>query len=180
MSGVGLTIPARRSRASSRSSIVTLSEIVALTFFASASPGCDSVLMLMRSEVSLARRAEGIALEFDLDAFAASPIEIEQQVADRALLDRVDERGDLSRIGRVDRGGLGGVEMARGDELARALLARKSQHAGPMRTLFLVDDQCASGVEQKMQFLCGNRVQAASILSRPARSASARSCTSAG
>jgi hypothetical protein len=47
--------------------------------------------MLMRSEVALARRAEGIALEFDLDAFAASPIEIEQQVADRALLDRVDE-----------------------------------------------------------------------------------------
>lgn len=35
-------------------------------------------------------------------------------------------------------------------------------------------------VERKMQFLCGKRAQAASIRRRPARIASARSCTSAG
>jgi hypothetical protein len=49
-----------------------------------------------------------------------------------------------------------------------------------MRAFFLVNDQRARRVEQQMQFLCRKRAQAASILSRPARNASARSCTSAG
>ena len=56
------------------------------------------MLMLMRSEAALARGAEGVALELDLDALAATPIEIEQQKPDRAPLDRLDQRGDLGRI----------------------------------------------------------------------------------
>ncbi len=136
--------------------------------------------MLMGSEAVGAGAAKGTALELDLDALAASPIEIEQQIADRARLDRVDERGDLGRIGGIDRASLGDFEMALGDELARARFARESEHAGPMRAFFLVNDQRARRVEQQMQFLCGKRAQAASIRSRPARSASARSCTSAG
>src|ERR1700693_1167722 len=129
MSGVGSTTSLTRSRPHPRSSIVTFSAFAALIFgvrrtaCAFALPARGSMVMLMGGEAALGGRAEGTALEFDLDALAALPVEVEQQIADRALLDRVDERGDLGRIGWVDSAGLGGLEAADGDELARPLLA---------------------------------------------------------
>src|SRR5690242_8828893 len=122
MSGVVLTTPLRRSRASSRSAIVTPAEFATLISLrvcrTHRRPG--SFAMLVGCEAVGAGRAEGAALELDLNALAAAPIEIQQQVTHRARLDRVDERGNLLRIGRVDRAGLGDFEMALGDELARA------------------------------------------------------------
>src|SRR6516225_4460375 len=109
MSGVGLTIPARRARARSRSSMVTLSGLAALIGFAiRAARGPRSIPMLMRRKAALARGAEGIPVEFDLHAFAGAPVEIEQQVAHRAPLDCLDQRGDLRLVGGIDRRGLGG------------------------------------------------------------------------
>ena len=64
-------------------------------------------------------------------------IEIEQQIADRAALDRLDQRGHLGRIGGVRSRRLSATSrwLAR-DELARQLLARKREHPGPRRVPF--------------------------------------------
>src|ERR1700684_78869 len=132
-----------------------------------------------RSELTRSGGAEGIAVEVDLRAGAGLVVEIEQEVANRAALDRSDQSGDGVGVGGRNCGDFSGVEIADAAELARAILAGEREHAGPRRAFLLKHDQCAGGIQQQVQLL-GNRTHAPSTVSLPVRIAAARSRTSAG
>ena len=51
-----------------------------------------------RSELARSRNSERVAIEFDLRASAGFVIEIEQEIAHGAMLDRFDQRRDRLAI----------------------------------------------------------------------------------
>src|SRR5580692_9787413 len=132
------------------------------------------------SELTRSGGAEGIAVKVDLRAGAGPVVEIEQEVANRASLDRSDQTGDGVGVGGRNCGDFGGVEIADAAELARAILAGEREHAGPRRAFLLKDDQRARGIQQQVQLLRNRGTHAPSTVSLPVRIAAARSRTSAG
>jgi len=78
MSGVGPMIPARRRRASSRSSMVTVVIAAALGIRSRWPPRRWRSLGGRRHELPFLGLAEVVAVEFNLEATAAAVIEIEQ------------------------------------------------------------------------------------------------------
>src|SRR5271155_308043 len=133
-----------------------------------------------RSELTRSGGAEGIAFEVDLRASAGLVVEIEQDVANRAALDRSDQSGDGVGVGGRNCGDFGGVEIADAAELARAILGGEGEHAGPRRAFLLEDDQRARGIEEQVQLLRNRRTHAPSTVSLPVRIAAARPRTRAG
>ena len=97
-------------------------------------------------------RAERVAVEIDLRAGSSLVVEIEQEIADRAALDRVNQRCDGLTIVSRNRTNLGGVKMALAAELARFFLASEREDSGPRRAFFLEDDQRTAAIEKKMNF----------------------------
>src|SRR5579864_1337418 len=95
-------------------------------------------------------------------------VEVEQDVANRPALHRCDQRRDTFAVVRGDRGNLGGVEVTQLDKFPREILAGKRQRPRPRFALFLVGDERSLVIEQEMEFLAFERVQAASTLSLPA------------
>src|SRR5271154_6149831 len=135
-------------------------------------------MMSRWSELTRSGGAESIAVEVDLRAGAGLVVEIEQEVANRAALDRSDQSG--VGVGGRNCGDFGGVEIADAAELARAILGGEGEHAGPRRAFLLEDDQRARGIEEQVQLLRNRRTHAPSTVSLPVRIAAARSRTSAG
>src|SRR5580704_12333952 len=138
------------------------------------------LMMSGRSELTRSGGAERIAVEVDLRASAGLVVEIEQEVANRASLDRSDQTGDGVGVGGRNRGDFGGVEIADAAELARAILTGEREHASPRGAFLLEDDQRARGIEEQVQLLGNRRTHAPSTVSLPVRIAAARSRTSAG
>ena len=60
----------------------------------------DCLVMNGRRELAWRRRTKSITLEIDLRGGAGLLVEIEQEVADGAALDRCDQTGDRLRIFR--------------------------------------------------------------------------------
>src|SRR6202167_423798 len=137
-------------------------------------------MMSRWTELTRSGDAEGIAVEIDLRAGAGPIVEIEQEVANGAALDRSDQSGDGVGVGGRNCGDFGGVEIADAAELARAILGGEREHAGPGRAFLLEDDQRARGIQQQVQLLRNRRTHAPSTVSLPVRIAAARSRTSAG
>src|SRR5215469_7331699 len=165
ISGVGLMIPSRRRRASSiRCAVIALEELA----------------MRVRSELSRTRFAERIADELDLRARAGLVIEIEQEIANRAPLDRRDQAGDGLSVAGRDGSDLGRVELAHAAKLASIVGAGEGEHARPRRTFFLEDDQRARRIQQQVQLFGKRRTHEPWTVSLPERIAAARSRTSAG
>ena len=107
-------------------------------------------------------------------------VEVEERVADGPALHRGDQGRDaLAIVGRQG-GDFEDLKMAKLNKSPRKFLARKHQRARPRLILFLKSDEGAVGVEQEMQLFERQRLQTASIRSRPCRMASARSRTNAG
>src|SRR5271156_3657409 len=100
---------------------------------------------MMNGWSELPRRygSERIAFEVDLRAYARLVVDIEQEVADCAPLDRCDKPGDGLGIASRDRATFRGIQVADAAELARMIFTREREHAGPRRAFFLKDDQRA-------------------------------------
>src|SRR5579885_2405879 len=107
-------------------------------------------------EAAFVRNSQRIALELNRYAVAACEVEIEEQISDRARLDRANELPHRVAIIRGDRGNLGDFKPALPDEFARALFAGESEQARPWRAGFLENDHRAGRIEQEMKFLCAD------------------------
>src|SRR5690348_16289792 len=137
-------------------------------------------MAMFGDELAFLDRAESVAFEVNLVALARVVVEVEQDVANRPAFHCRDERRDTFAIVRGDRGNLGGVEVAQLDKFPREILAGKRQRPRPRSALFLIGDERSLVIEQEMEFLAFERVQAASTLSLPCLIACARSLTRAG
>src|ERR1039458_1181428 len=89
------------------------------------------LVMNGRRQLTGNRVAERVANEVDLRAGAGLVIEIEQEVADGAPLDRGDQTGDGLGIASRNRSDFGSVEIAGAAELTSLILAGEREHAGP-------------------------------------------------
>src|SRR5512135_494127 len=156
ISGVGLVIPARRRDAASMSSIVTVSSGgVCAGAIGDSATG-------RRGELARRGRAKRVTVEFDLQANARLVIQVEQDVADRAPLDRFDQRGHRLGVAGGNRADFSGVEIALAAELARPFVAREREYAAPRRAIFLENDQRALVVEQQVDLFGQRGLQAPS------------------